>query len=107
MTEVSFFEQSTSQEFEDKIRRSVGLAFIKPDSIELGVEDFLIEHITKKINEHSKIDLVGGIVLKNLTEKDVGRIYPYLDEKIFRGVRILTCTISGNTFNFRGARADS
>ena len=73
-----------------KLRNTFGVVMLKPDAIDEGVEDYLIDHIYKKLREQiPDIELAGVIANESFREDQTEKIYPNLNESYLKGMKTL------------------
>jgi len=68
-----------SQEYETKLRHNLGLMLVKPDAIEAGIAEELIDHAHRKLKDGvPDIELLGAAIVPSFNDADVDKIYPDL-----------------------------
>ncbi len=70
---------------EQIIEKSFGLALIKPDSVDLGIDEFIADYMSDRMKKEAYSDLVGGFVVDSISEKQLRLIYPNLNDSYFKG----------------------
>lgn len=74
-------ETTGYKEYETNLRRSLGIMLMKPDSLEAGIAEELIDHTYSKLRKKvSDIELLGAVIVSSFNEADVERIYPDLEQ---------------------------
>ena len=81
-----FPERLESLPPEESLKKTFGAVLFKPDSIELEVYDFVLQHIINKLREYG-IVLAGVVKVPPMTREQVESLYPglakeYLDAHI-------------------------
>lgn len=64
------------------IRRNVGLLMIKPDAIDLGVEDHIVAEFCGRLHGIAQIDY--AVAVKISTVRQIHAIYPRQEENIYQ-----------------------
>ncbi len=69
----------------EKLPYKIGAILLKPDAVELGVDDFITELVSKRMLIEASASLEVAAPLCNLTKEQTRRIYPTLDPNYFEG----------------------
>lgn len=69
---------------EDTLRTHCGATLLKPDSVALGIEAFLIDYISQQMQAKASAELAGVMLIENMSKQQVGQIYPSIEEGYFK-----------------------
>ncbi len=75
-------ETANCTEYERNLRHSLGIMLIKPDALEEGIAEVLIDYTHQKLKAKvADIELTGAILIPFFNERQVKKIYPDLDDR--------------------------
>ncbi len=84
---------------ENELRTKVGLVLIKPDAIELGIEEFLVDYLQTKLQNEAELN--GGYFV-SIKQEDLNGIYSAA--KMYTSQAVVNYITSGTSIliSFRG-----
>lgn len=69
-------------EFEQHLRSTLGVMLMKPDALEVGIVEELIDYTYTRLQTIvPNIELAGAILIPSFNEAEVEKIYPDLEDK--------------------------
>ena len=78
-----FPKQLENLETEEALKHKFGFIMLKPDAVEFGVKEFLIDHIIKVLKK-KKVFLRGIVNIPPISEHRTANLYPDVNDNYFR-----------------------
>lgn len=77
---------------ESELRQRIGFVLIKPDAIELGIDDFVINYLQSSLQAHAELN---GIYVVKVKQENVKGIYSAA--KMYESAAVINYVTSGNS----------